>query len=285
MRVKRIWAAAGLALLVWAPAARAFDVRVRFSAAVDRLRYDNADMGITGWAEQLKIRTESFPNLQFISQSIGTLKLGYGFEGELLFAFSRRLGLGLSGGYTYGSLPEEDVMTVSVWDRVTYNHTKPAKVSAYPVFASAYLFFPIGSKLNIYLRGGAGYIYAKFVGREGLKKEKETNYFYTLFETASARRPGYIGGLGLSFDLDPVFGFFAEASLRSGKVTGFTGEDNLEQPGRLYTYEEHITDIDYWQAKIHVLPEAPTGDNFRQVKDASIDLGGYSVRLGVVLKF
>ncbi|OGD19842.1 MAG: hypothetical protein A2W03_08105 [Candidatus Aminicenantes bacterium RBG_16_63_16] len=285
MNIKRIWAAVCLMLLVTAPFARAVDVRLRFSTAVEKLRYDNSAMGVTGWAEELRLRAESFSNLNFVSQSVGSLKLGYGFEGELMFAFSRRLGLGLSGGYAYGSLPEKDVATTIVWDGVTYNHTKPAKVSAYPVIASGYLLFPVGSKLNFYLRAGAGFLYAKFVGREGLKKEEETKFFYSLFETASARRPAYVGGLGLSYNFDAAFGFFAEASLRSAKATGFTGEDNLQQPGRLYSYEEYIPDLGFWQPKIHVLAVAPGGGNFREVREASVDLGGYSARLGLVLKF
>jgi len=285
MSIKKTWAAACLALLVTTPQAGAVDLRLRFSAAVEKLRYDNADMGITGWAEELKLRAETFSNLQFVSQSVGTLKLGYGFEGELLFAFSRRLGLGLSGGYSYGSLPEKDVSTTIIWDGVTFHHTKPAKVIAYPVLASGYLFFPIGSKLNVYLRAGAGFTYAKFIGREGLKKEEEKQFFYTIFETASARRPAYLGGLGLSYNFDAAFGFFAEAAVRSGKVSGFTGEDTLKRPGRLYSYEEYISDLDFWQVKIHVLPAAPGGGNFREVREASLDLGGYSVKLGLFLKF
>jgi opacity protein-like surface antigen len=271
--------------LIMMPSARAVDLRLRFSAAVEKLRYDNADMGVTGWAEEIKLRTQSFSNLEFISQSVGTLKLGYGFEGELLFVFSRRLGLGLSGGYSYGSLPEEDVETKSIWDGVNYIHTKPAKMSAYPVIASGYLFFPFGQKFNLYLRAGAGLVFAKFVGREGLKEPEEANFYYTLFETAKAQRTAYLGGLGLSYNFDDAFGFFIEAAARSGEVDGFTGEDNLQQPGGLYSYEEYISDLGYWQYKIHVLPEAPAGDNFREVRDASIDLGGYSVRLGLTIKF
>jgi len=271
--------------LILMPPARAVELRLRFSAAVEKLRYDNDDMGVTGWAEEIKLRTQSFSNLEFISQSVGTLKLGYGFEGELLFAFSRHFGLGLSGGYSYGSLPEEDVETMSIWDGVEYIHTKPAKMSAYPVIASGYLFFPFGQKLTLYLRAGAGLVFAKFVGREGLKEPEEANFFYTLFETAKAQRTAYLGGLGLSYNFDDAFGFFIEAAARSGKVDGFTGEDNLQQPGGLYSYEEYISDLGYWQYKIHVLPEAPGGGNFREVREASIDLGGYSVRLGLTIKF
>ncbi len=285
MNIKRTWAAACLGLLVTAPFGRAADIRLRFSTSVEKIRYDTAVLGVTGWAEELKLRAESFSNLKFVSQSVGNLKLGYGFEGELMFAFSRRLGLGLSGGYTYGSLPEKDVATTIIWDGVIYNHTKPAKMSAYPVIASAYLFFPVGSKLNFYLRAGAGFLYAKFVGREGLKKEEETKFFYSLFETASARRPAYVGGLGLSYNFDSAFGFFAEAAVRSGKADGFSGVDNLQRPGRLYSYEEYISDLGFWQAKVHVLPEVPAGVNFREVREASVDLGGYSARVGLVLKF
>lgn len=285
MRIRKTLAGVLFGLLVTVPLARGFGVRLRFSTGVDRLKFDNASLGVTGWAEELKRRAESFSNLKFVGQSVGTLKLGFGFEGELLFSFSRRLGLGLSGGYAYGSLPEDDVRLTIVWDGVTYNHTKPAKVSANPVIASGYVFFPIGSKFNFYLRAGAGLMYAKFVGREGLKREDEARFFYTLFETATARRPTYLGGLGLSFNFDSAFGFFVEATAQTGKVSGFTGEDNLKQPGHLYFYEEYIPDLDFWQDKVHVLPGPPSGPNFRSVRDATVDLSGYSVRVGLVLKF
>ena len=45
-------------------------------------------------------------------------------------------------------------------------------------------------------------------------------------------------------------------------MDGFTGEDSLQQPGGLYSYEEYISDLGYWQAKIHVLPEAPARREF-----------------------
>ncbi len=136
-------------------------------------------------------------------------------------------------------------------------------MSAYPVMASGYLFFPFGPKVNLYLRAGAGFVFAKFVGREGLKKPEETRFFYTIFETATARQAAVLGGLGLSYNFDPAFGFFIEAAARSGKVAGFAGEDSLQQAGRLYAYEEFIPDLGFWQAKVHVLPEAPAGGNFR----------------------
>lgn len=282
---KRTWAAACLALLALARPAVAAEVRLRFSTAVEKLKYGAVDLGVTGWAEEIKLRTSSFSNLEFISQTVGELKLGYGFEGELQFLLSRRFGIGLSGGYAYGSLPEEKALTLSVWDGVTYYHTKPAKMSAYPVLASAYIFLPIGRRVDLYLKGGAGFVFAKFVGREGLRKPDEKNYFYTLFETATARRGAYAGGLGLSFDLDDSLGFFLEADLRSARVDGFDGEDNLMQAGRLYAYEQFIPDLGLWQPKIHVLPRAPEGAEFREVHEASLDLGGYGARLGVMLRF
>jgi opacity protein-like surface antigen len=279
------WAGVLLALLVAAPLARGSDVRLRLSTGFDWPKFDNASLGVTGWADELKLRAATYPNLEFVGESIGTLKLGVGFEGELQLAFSRHLALGLSAGYAYSFLPEDHVSLTIIWDGVTYDHTKPAKVSAYPVIASGYLMFPLGKKFSVYLRAGAGLTAAKYVGREGLKKETDAQFFYSLFETASARRPTYIGGLGFSYNFDATFGFFVEAAARFGKVTGFNGEDNLGQPGRLYSYEEYIPDINYWQAKVHVLSAPPSGPNFRSVREAVFDLGGYSARVGLSLRF
>jgi opacity protein-like surface antigen len=285
MKKPKTWAGWLLALLVAAPPARGFEVRLRLSTGLDRPRLDNASLGVTGWADELRIRAATYPNLEFVGETVGNLKLGVGFEGEIQLAFSRHLALGLSAGYAYSSLPEDDVRLTIIWDGVTYNHTKPAKMSAYPVIASGYLMLPLGSKFSVYLRAGAGLTTAKYVGREGLKKADEAQFFYSLFETASARRPTYIGGLGFSYDFDSAFGFFVEATARSGKLTGFNGEDNLGQPGRLYFYEEYIPDINYWQAKVHVLTAPPNGPNFRSVREAAFDLGGYSARVGLSLRF
>jgi opacity protein-like surface antigen len=285
MRRLTTWAGWLLALLIAVPPVAGSEVRLRLSTGLDRPRLNNASLGVTGWADELRIRASTFSNLEFVGESLGNLKLGVGFEGELQLAFSRRLALGLSAGYAYSSLPEEDVMLTIIWDGVTYNHTKPAKMSAYPVIASGYLMFPLGPKFNVYLRAGAGLTTAKYVGREGLKKTDEAQFFYSLFETASGRRPTYIGGLGISYNFDSTFGFFVEAAARSGKVSGFSGEDNLGQPGRLYAYEEYVSDINYWQAKVHVLAAPPNGPNFRSVREASFDLGGYSARVGLSLRF
>jgi opacity protein-like surface antigen len=274
-----------LALLVAASPARAVEIRFRLSAGFDRLRFDNASLGVTGWAEELRLRGETFSNIHFVSESIANLKLGVDFEGELQCLVSRYFGFGLSAGYAYGSLPESEVHLTMIWDGVSYQHTKPGKLTAYPVMASGYLMLPLGSKFSAYLRAGAGYAFANFVGREGLEKEGDKKFYYTMFETAKAQKPMYVGAIGFTFNFDKAFGFFIEAEERSGVVKGFSGVDNLNQPGRLYAYEEYIADLNYWQPKVHVLPAPPSGSNFRSVREASFNLGGASARVGVLLKF
>ncbi len=127
MRIKKIWAAACLGVSRHGSPGAGGGYPPAVFGRRRKLGYDNAEMGVTGWAEELRLRTESFPNLQFISQSIGTLKLGYGFEGEVLFSFSRRFGLGLSGGYSFGSLPEKDASTTSIWDGSPSSTPNPPK--------------------------------------------------------------------------------------------------------------------------------------------------------------
>jgi hypothetical protein len=61
--------------------------------------------------------------------------------------------------------------------------------------------------------------------------------------------------------------------------------NTLQQDGTLFAFEEYIPDSDFWQAKLGVWPEAPAGSGFRSVREAVIDLSGFSVKMGIVLKF
>jgi hypothetical protein len=285
MKKPNTWAGWLLALLFAATPAGGFDVHLRLSTGLGRLNPFEVNAAVTGWAEQFKRVAEFYPAWSFVSQDIHALKQDVVFEGELLFSFSRRFALGLSGGYSYASVQEKDALLTVISDGVTNNWTKPSKVSACPIIASGYLFFPLGSKFNVYLRAGAGFMYAKYVDREGLKEISAAQFSYPVFETASARKPAYLGGLGFSYNFDSPFGFFVEATFQSGKVDGFSGVDTQNNAGRLYFYEEYFSYLDYWQTKMRVLPAAPSGPNFRSVREAAFDLGGYSARVGLSLRF
>ena len=261
------------------------EIRLRLASGLLRQNPEDLNLALAGWQRQLETRAEVDPNVDYISGTAAALRWGVLFEAELLFCFSSRLAVGLSGGYAYAEAAEEDTLLAIVWDGVIYNHARPTKISAYPFALSAYYFVPLGSKLSAYLRAGAGYIQAKYTAREGVKKDYETPYSYFSVETAQAGRPVFLGGLGLGYQFDPSFGLFIEATAHSAKVRGFKGVNTLQQDGTLFAFEEYIPDSDFWQAKLGVWPEAPAGSGFRSVREAVIDLSGFSVKMGIVLKF
>jgi hypothetical protein len=130
-----------------------------------------------------------------------------------------------------------------------------------------------------------GTIQARYVSREAQKKVADPRFAFPAYDNAKAGRLTYLGGLGLSYSFDQSLGFFIEAVARAARVDGFTGENRLEEKGTLYSYEEYVSQAGFWRPTMHVLPEAPSGGNFRNVREAEVDFGGYSIKIGLLLKF
>jgi hypothetical protein len=225
------------------------------------------------------------PNQEFVSGESRTLHLGVDFEAELILSFSRWIKLGLSAGYGHGFLDEKATLLTLDQAGVLYERARPTKVSAYPFLLSGYFNIPLGRKFNIYLRAGAGLIQASYVSREAQKKVTEKRFEYPVYDLAKARRMTYLGGLGCSYSFDESLGFFLEASARSARVGGLSGENQNIKHGLLYSFEESLPQAGFWRPKMHVRYEAPQGDNVRTVREATVDFSGYSIKIGLILKF
>lgn len=261
------------------------DIEVRLSSGLWRMQLDEVNAALAGWQEGLKRLADINPDLDFISGDARALHLGVDFEAELMLSLSRWIKLGLSAGYGHGFLDEEATLLTVSQDGVLTERARPTKVSAYPLLLSGYVNIPLGRKFNVYLRAGAGAILAKYVSREAQKKAGDKRFSYPVYDMAKARRPTYLGGLGLSYSFDESLGFFVEAAVRSARVEGLTGENQLAQRGTLYGYEEISWLTRHWQPKMHVQPEAPSGTRYRDMHEATVDFSGYSIKMGLILKF
>ncbi|MFZ2054739.1 MAG: hypothetical protein WAU81_11130 [Candidatus Aminicenantales bacterium] len=261
-----------------------FDLTLRLSSGLGWLKADEVNRTLAGWREGWKRQVEAYPNMSMEGESAASLHLGIDFEAELLLSFSRWLALGIGAGYAFASLDEKQTLLPIRQDGVLFDYARPTKISAYPVFLSAYAFLPLGQKFNAYLRGGLGSMFARCIVREVNKKAEAARFGYTVYDNARASRVGYLGGLGLSYAFDKSLGFFAEAEVRWAKVSGFEGEDDLGESGRLYTYDEYRPDIDFWQPRMALHPEEPGGEGVRDVREATVDFSGYSVKIGLFLK-
>jgi len=275
----------GLMLLLNPSALRGLDIQLRLSSGLWRMDLGEVNSALLGWRDGLKQTWDLDPTQQFVSGDVIPLRLSIDFEAELVFSFSRWFKVGLSTGYAYGSFNEEATLLTFEQAAVLYERARPTKVSAYPFLASGYFNVPLGKKFNVYLRAGVGALLARYVSREAQKKVTDERFSYTSYDNAKATGLTYLGGLGLSYSFDESLGFFLEAAGRSARVDGFSGENRLEEKGVLYSYEEYLSKAGFWQPKMHVLPEPPSSDIVRNLREATVAFSGYSVKIGLLLKF
>ena len=241
--------------------------------------------GIEDWAEWRKREAEVNSNWQYLGQNVQNLHSGIHVEGEILLAFSPRLGISLGTGYIYGDLKENEVEVSVQRQSGFFSQVHTITASAFPLVLSGYYFIPLSSRLNVYVRGGGGLAWAKYVYREAKKLEPATKYNYFRHGRATATGSILSGGIGFVYETDVGVRFFVEGLMRTAKIQGFSGENELEEKGTLYHFEEYIPDLDFWQAKNEIRTEKPSGENFRSVSETVVDFSGLSVKIGFIIRF
>lgn len=279
-----ITAAIGALLILPVPSPGT-DVQVRLSAGLGSLNLDEANAALAGWRDGLQRTAAENPGWRFVGGEDARLRLGIDFEAEVVLSLSRWLKLGLSGGFVQTSLDEKATLVRIDKSGTLYEYARPSSVSAFPMLISVYLNLPLTAKLSTYLRAGAGWIQARYVSREAEKEATDTRFSYPVYDNAGAGRMTYLGGLGLGYSFDKSLGFFIEAAAKFAKVDGFSGENALAEKGTLYYYEEEVAPAGLWEPRTHVFAAAPGGPSVRGVREAVVDFGGYSIKIGVLLKF
>jgi len=284
MRKGLVFAGLGAVILLLPSPARGLDIQMRLSSGLWQMKLGEINDALTGWQEGLKQESDINPDAQFISGEVDRLRLGMEFEAELVLSFSRWLKLGLSFGYAYASVNEEQTLLTLEEAGSLKERARPTKVSAYPLLVSGYFNLPLGKKMGAYLRAGVGAVQARYVSWEA-RRDVGKKFVYPTYDNAKAGGLTYVGGLGLSYSFDRSLGFFVEAEARFARVDGLTGENKLEEKGTLYSYEEYLPQSGYWRPTMHVLPEAPGGADVRNIHEAAVDFNGYSIKIGLFLKF
>jgi len=261
------------------------ELSLKLSGGYAFLDVKSIDRGLEDWAEWIKRDSEDHNNWLYLGQDVKSLQSGIHLEGEIFLSFSRRIGISLGTGYIYGDLKEKETEVLVQRPSGVLSQVHPVTVSAYPLVLSGYYFIPLNSRLHIYARAGGGLAWAKYVYREAKKLESATKYNYFRLGRSSASDSILLGGLGFVYETDVGVRFFVEGLIRRAKIQGFSGENELEEKGTLYYFEEYIPDLDFWQAKKEIRAEKPSGSNFRSVSEAIVDFSGLSVKIGFIIRF
>ena len=261
------------------------ELNLKLSGGYTYLDVKSINRGLEDWAEWIKRDAEEHKNWLYLGQNVKSLQSGIQLEGEILLSFSRRIGISLGTGYIYGDLKEKETEVLVQRPTGVLSQIYPVTASAYPLVLSGYYFIPLNNRLHVYARGGGGLAWAKYVNREAKKFESAEKYNYFRLGRASASGSILLGGLGFVYETDVGVRFFVEGLIRRAKIQGFSGENELEEKGTLYYFEEYIPDLDFWQTKNEIRTEKPSGSNFRSVSEAVVDFSGLSVKIGFIIRF
>lgn len=270
--------------IVFAVFSYGVEVNLKLSGSLYYLNLDHINRSLRGWEEWIKRAGPFYNEWTYKEGEVNKFHSGIALEGSLLFFINPRLTVGIGSGYIYGELSEEKTALTVDKPKATSVYVRPAKINVFPLNFSAYYFFPLRSNVKLYAQGGFGLAWAKFIEREGIEKS-EKKYTYYWDRTATALGQAYFTGIGLIYEADPNVCFFVEGEARLSKISGFEGETPEGEEGTLFFFEEYNADLDFWQTKNMILTDEPSGENFRSVQETVADLSGFSVKIGLLIKF
>lgn len=263
----------------------AVDISIKFSAGRGFFNLQSINRLLNDWAMGEKRDIEANPNWTYMGGNVSELHSGLEFAAEILVAVTSRITVGIGAGYIYSDLIEDKAALTIKTLVETWLEVKPIKISALPFIISGYYFFPLSSTSKLYVMGGAGPVWGKYIEREGWRLTTEDNFNYQSFQRTSGRGSIVLAGFGFEYEFEPGLRLIFEGLGRMCQISDFQGENNQEETGTLYYFEEYIQDFEIWQAKNQIKATAPSAENYRSVQKAIVDLSGLMIRIGLVIKF
>ena len=271
--------------LAAAPVLAAVEFQLKLSGGLSFLSPDAVNLALRDWPEWKRLDADSRQVWTYLDAKTPRISRGVAFEGEFLLYLSPRIALSIGSGFMYSALqPEDTVVRIDKPLGETWE-IQPRTLSAVPLTVSAYYHIPLHRRSSFYLRAGGGWAWGRYVEREGSRRITAEKYGYSREENSSAAGPVYLCGLGLDFILEPGVRFFLEGSFRRIKLSGYSGAMEGDAMGTLYSFEEFLPEFEFWQAKNRLLLQPPAGENTRNVRETEVDFSGFSLMIGVAIRF
>ncbi|MFC2160520.1 hypothetical protein ACFLRX_02580 [Acidobacteriota bacterium] len=285
MKRNIVFASTLILVLLLVPLTHAVEVSLKLSGGQSFFELRSINRLLEHWATWKQKETETHADWSYIGGNVPKLQSGFDFDGKFLVALSSRITIGIGAGYIYSELSEDK--TALTVKRVvgTFFDVKPIKISALPITISGYYFFPLGGDTRLYVTGGTGLVWGKYIDREGRRLTTNDNFTYQAFQRTSGRGSIVLAGCGFEYEFEPGLRIFIEGLGRLCRISDFQGENNLEESGTLYSFEEYLPEIEIWQAKNQILASEPAGNNYRSIKKTTVDISGIMIKIGLVFKF
>jgi len=213
---------------------------------------------------------------------VSGLKAAFQFGAEFLLPLNPRLSFFIGADYLLGN--KNSIVDFTSGPEMKSFTSRP-KIQALPVRVGL-VYFPIS---GFYAKAGVEFIITN------------CRYFYRFVNDdfwqqwdgdASSQGLGLSGGLGYVFHVNSVLGVFAEASGRYARIKGLEGADHFTdstgsdstEKGKLYIYQGQITGNQTYSL-LFVRDKFPSEGGVSDAKEAVLDLSGFSLKVGIRLRF
>ena len=225
------------------------------------------------------------------SGEIKNAKWGPEFEGEFIYNFTERWGIGFGVGYIRKSIESSAELQVGTYARVSFEWEPVFKVV--PVTLNGYYNFPVASKMNAYVKGGVGYYFATWDYR--IRQENELVGITIWEENEGSAKDsgfGFQGGLGFEYSLSDSVSLFLEGTGRYVNLKNWDVENvyrnalgTESETGAFWYVEEYEEDTGKYYPSLELSDDEPSDPDYRNVRKAEISLSGVVFKVGVKFSF
>jgi len=270
-----------LVLLLFPGLIKAEKIELRLLGGMNYLSGGDINTGIEGYNDYWLM----FFDFTTVDEA-KPVHLGCNFGGDIIFYLTPRIGIGLGASYIQGAKTSKLNVT-SGWGEEGTITNRP-KARAIPIELGLFFNLPLNELMSVIFNVGGGLYFAKY----SYNYHIEVNGFWSQANhETSANGLGFHGGIGLEFNISSNVAFVLEGLGRYAKIGGFEGERTYSEKGGYSLKEEGILyylelgDEKKTYPWVFVLEERPSEEDYGNVREAKVDFSGFSLRIGIAIKF
>ena len=221
---------------------------------------------------------------------------GYEFGGDIIFALTPRLGIGIGGGYVQISRYSQMGLLPEGYGWVFGSVIADSKLSAVPIRAGVYLNLPWRGKFNFLADFGLSYYFRARYSNESLRLffSDGTLYSYLITTTRAENKEfpiGFNAGVSLEYELGHNYFLYLGVQGRYARFRGWRGRSmlgsNSEPPLSEYEggilYYEVVPTLSN-EPRLLMVQESPPNGPGGVPRQAAIDFSGISIQFGIRIR-
>jgi len=158
------------------------------------------------------------------------------------------------------------------------------EIKVLPLILKSHYSVLSSSRVHLFLNFGLAYYFSKYslIIYESLPIMPSPVVY-----SIKSRGPGLTGGIGLEYNLASFLVLMIEAQGRYSKLRkleGYTYGSGEDQEGILYIGEKYSPQYDRYRPYLITSPSRPSGEEFRNIREAVLDLSGFSIKFGIRIR-